>query len=235
MNNVSITVTILDNDTLPILSVSYTNLSVFEREDAVINIRLSHPTDSEVTFNYSTTTGTATSADFTEQRSTQHTFGSGTTDTFSIPIVSDEIVEVDETFTVSLSNLSGATFSEGNAPAIIITILDDDLALISIADSIVDEPDSGTVDMEFVVSMSSISSHPISVSWTTLSGDSDESVLNARRGIDFAVAMNSHTGTVEIPAGLTSRKIRVPVSADNNYEFRRRNFYCYFIKSNWWC
>ena len=220
INKIIVTVTIVDNaSSMAILSVPYKNVSAFESGHAEIFMRLSKPANSAIMFNYSTTPGSATNVDYTEQNSTQHTFGSGLTDTLMIPITMDDIDEDEEMFTVSLSNLSGAEFGSEGAPTIAVTIQDHDQAMFSIANSSVIESDSGTTEMVFEVNLSQESTRDLSVTWTASSQESDDAI----RGTDYAVAMNSHTGIAEIPAGSTSTMIMVPIEGDTIYERNKEN------------
>ena len=217
LNEIAIMVTILDNETMPTLSVPYTRLSVFESADAMINLRLSHPSDSVISFSYSTSIGTASAADFSEHSLTHHTFGSGMTDTILIPIVADNLAEIDETFSVTFSNLSGATFVGEQSPTITVTILDDDQPIISISDSSGREEDGG---LSFTVRLSHPSSRDSSVTWTAFSDTNDEAI----RGIDYASAPNSHTGVLTIPAGSLSTSIEVPIVDDTLNENNEESF-----------
>ena len=72
-------------------------------------------------------------------------------------------MRVDEQFTVTFENLSGATFAGGSAPTVTVTIVDDDQASFSIGDGSVTEGDTGSVNMDFVVSLSPASSRTTSV------------------------------------------------------------------------
>ena len=104
--------TIMDNDPDPVLTIA-TSVSVGESDtNTSISATLTGATEVPVSFNYSTVTGTASSADFTEQSSVLHTINPGATTPILVPITADEIDEVDEQFTVTYSSLSDATFVE---------------------------------------------------------------------------------------------------------------------------
>ena len=215
MNKISVEVTIMDNEPQPILSVPFTRVSAFESGNAIINVRLSEPSNSPVTFTYSTTTGSASDADFTEQSSTSHTFGSGTRDTIMIPITHDELDEANEQFTITLADLTGASFAGESAPTVTITIEDNDQALFSISNAYGSESD----DLNFSVSLDKESTRDTSVTWVASSGNTSSSFSSnynsATRGTDFAVALNSHTGVARIPAGETSTTITIPIEDDS--------------------
>ena len=128
----------------------------------------------------------------------------GETQTFTVAITNDAIVEADENFTVVLNNVVPVT-----APLTSIdvtdtamgTIIDNDVAVVSIVanDSVAAEPgDNG----QFTVSLSNVSSTDTIVSYT-VTGD--------------AVGASDYTpvsGTVTILAGQTSAVINVSVIDD---------------------
>jgi GH18 family chitinase/predicted carbohydrate-binding protein with CBM5 and CBM33 domain len=76
-----------------------------------------------VTASYTTTAGTAGSADFTAQTGTISFSGARTQQTISIPIINDTEAESDEVFTVKLSNITNA--AAGNLTSTV-TIKDND-------------------------------------------------------------------------------------------------------------
>ena len=212
--NISVMITITDNDSDPTLTIAST-VSIAEGDgNASISATLSHASGSPVTFEYTTATGTASDADFTEQTSTLHTIAPGTTTPILIPITPDEIDESDEQFTITYENLTGATFAGGTAPTTTITITDDDQSAISIADSSVTEGDSGSVNMVFNVTLDKTSSRTTTAIWTA----STESDNDAISGTDYANTTNSHTGSLEFLPGETSKMIRIPIAGDAVYE-----------------
>ncbi|MCV7344595.1 Calx-beta domain-containing protein [Mycolicibacterium rhodesiae] len=111
--------------------------------NATFTVTLSKAATTPVTVNYTTGNGTATAgADFTSTTGTL-TFAAGvTSQTVTVKITGDTTVEADETFTVALSNPSGATISRGTATG---TITNDDVATtpgLSISDASATEPGS---------------------------------------------------------------------------------------------
>ncbi len=91
---------------------------------AVFTVSLSNPSVTPVTVDYTTTAGTAgAGGDFTAVFGTL-TFAPGeTTKLVRVPILNDDSAESTETFTVNLSNATGATIADGEGEA---TIIDDD-------------------------------------------------------------------------------------------------------------
>ena len=211
VSNIQITVNITDNDTEPVLTLA-SAVTVLESEgNASISATLSNASGEPVTFNYSTTTGTAIGADFTEQTGSSHTISAGDVSMpLLIPITADAINEFDEQFTVTFANLSGASYSGGNSPTVTVTIRDDDSALFSVADSMVTEGDTGTVDLVFNVSLSNPMDRTTSLTWTALTKPGN----TATAGVDYAVATNTNTGSLAFAIGDTSKSIRVPITGD---------------------
>ena len=81
---------------------------------------------------------------------------------------SDTLDELDETFTVTLSDPSNATIADGIGLG---TILDDDAPpVLSVNDVTVTEGDSGTVNAVFTVTLAPVSGRAVSVDWATADG-----------------------------------------------------------------
>ena len=119
-----------DNDEdiqLPVLSISdFTWIEGNANSTATFTLTLDAPSSVPITVDYATTDGTAiATSDYTAANGT-FTFAANTTSqTIAIPILGDDVEEGDETFTLSLSNVSGATLGTGTAT---VTILNDDVA-----------------------------------------------------------------------------------------------------------
>src|SRR5207244_12633288 len=80
------------------------------------------------------------------------TFAPGeTTRTIELRVIGDVSPETDETFAVVLSLEQNATIGDGEG---VVTIRNDDLPTLGIADATVTEGDAGTVQAVFVVSLS---------------------------------------------------------------------------------
>ena len=83
--------------------------------DIVFSVTLDSAGTDTVTVDYATANGTADDDDYTATSGTL-TFDAGTTSgTITVPIADDEVNEGDETFTVALSNASGAVLGTGTA------------------------------------------------------------------------------------------------------------------------
>ena len=118
---------------------------------------------------YATADGTATAgADYTATSGTL-TFTAGqTTRTITVPTSGDLLDEIDETFTVNLTNPVNATIAD---PFGLGTIIDNDATpTLTAEDVTVTEGDSGTVDPTFAVDLSAPSGQTVSVDFATANG-----------------------------------------------------------------
>jgi outer membrane protein assembly factor BamB len=113
----------------------------------------------------------------------------------------DGLAEGPETFSISLSSPENAALA---APIVqVVTIEDSDPPLVSIADTSVDEGDSGTTTASFTVTLSYASPTPASVNWTTVAG-------SAVPGSDFEAA----SGSVSFDPPQASATVQVTVNGD---------------------
>ena len=129
-----------------------------------------------------------------------------TTGTFTVSTVEDSTVEVNETFTVTLTGPSSNAQLSSTAATAQGTINNDDLATVSVADAEGDE-DEG---VEFTLTLSAAAPEDVTVDWTA-SIESGNSASTA----DLAT---TKTGTVTITKGATTKKFTVPVNDDTTDE-----------------
>ncbi|HEY1013113.1 MAG TPA: Calx-beta domain-containing protein, partial [Herpetosiphonaceae bacterium] len=116
-------VTIVDNDSLPVVSMIESLFPVNEAAGTVsVTVVRSGSADSQVTVQYATANGTAIAGqDYTAASGTL-TFAPGeTTKTITVAILRDAVREGEESFSVTLSNASGATIGTPNATTVLIT------------------------------------------------------------------------------------------------------------------
>jgi aryl-phospho-beta-D-glucosidase BglC (GH1 family) len=139
--------------TTPSISIADTTVTEGNggTSNASFTVTLSKVTNTPVTVNYTTASGTATAgSDFTSAAGTL-TFAAGvTSQTVTVKITGDTTVEANETFSVALSNPSGATISRGTASG---TITNDDVATtpgLSISDASATEPGSTGIAAGFL-------------------------------------------------------------------------------------
>jgi hypothetical protein len=125
------TITILDNDPPPSVSISDGN--GFEgnvaTNNSFVTISLSAASARTVTVDYTTAANTASESDFVPTTGTI-TFSPGQTALLVvIPIVGDRLSESDETFFINLSNPTNATLNDAQA---VVTIVDNDAPVLAI-------------------------------------------------------------------------------------------------------
>jgi len=192
--------TITDNDTP---SISIGSATVTEGNsgtvNAVFNLSLSVPSGSTVTVDYATANGSAVSpADFVADSGTV-TFNPGeVSKQIAIQVAGDIAIEANETYSVGLSNPTNATVSGSGFG--LGTINDDDNRTISIGNATVLEPDAGTINAVFTVTLSASSGNTVTVSFSTANGTAVEP------GDYLAVS-----GTVTFNPGETTKQIIVQV------------------------
>lgn len=176
---------------------------------AVFPVDLSNVCDHDITFTYSLSDGTATTAD-------PDYIGSGGTVTWpaymaspvkiDITLVGDTIYEADETFLCDISNATGATILKSQGTG---TIKNDDAPpAINIGDAKLDpEGNSGTKNLNFPVTLSFAIGLDVTVQYDTADGTASSTITP----FDFT----AQTGqTLKIPAGQTAAVIQVPIVGD---------------------
>src|SRR6185295_15479606 len=176
-------------------------------ENLVVTLSPAQPIP--VTVNFTTVDGTATVADNDYlPLSGTLVFGPGeTTQVVSVSVVGDLQVEIDETYTVVLSNPVGATIADGTGVG---TIVNDDAGngTLSIADASVVEGNAGTTPENLVVTLSPAQPIPVTVNFTTVDGTA-------------TVADNDYlplSGTLVFGPGETTQVVSVSVVGDLQVE-----------------
>jgi GH18 family chitinase len=194
----------------PIASLN--DVSVLEGNDgastATFTVVLDTAPAGAVTIDYVTSDGTATAgADYATQSGTLSFAAGETSKTISIDVFGDTEDESDETFSVTLSNASGATIGDASGQA---TIFDDDdpppppvVPAISISDATVTEGDSGFAAATFTVSLSEVTTVAVSASYSTRDG-------SAVAGSDYSGA----SGSVSFAPGELTQTLTINVTGD---------------------
>jgi|GEM_PF-922250 len=190
--------TITDNDLAPNLSIDDVMVSE-DAGNAIFTVSLDQATSQDVTVDFTTSNGSAVDPDdFTGTTGTVTIAAGQTSATLSVPVISDNIDEVDETFTVNLTNAVNANISD---PQGVGTITDNNVPPnLSIDNVTVDEAD-GTAT--FTVSLSQASGQDITVDFATAAG-------TAVTPDDFT----GDSGTLTILAGDTTGTITVDIIDD---------------------
>ncbi len=197
-------VTITDDD---MAELSIADASAAEGASAAFTVSLSTPSASEVEVTATTsieTGDTASAADYTH-KTVVLTFAPGTTTApFSVALVDDEINELDETFTVTLSNPTGATIADATATG---TITGDANTLIGIAGATAREGGN----LSFTLTRTGDLTAASTVAWTT-GDDPSSGAKKATAGTDYTAVLTART--VTFAANAATATITVTSLAD---------------------
>ena len=183
---------------------SIDSASVAEGASVILTVTRGGYLSRSVSVNYSTQDGTAIAGSDYQSATGTLTFGPNqTTQTITIPILKDSVVETAESFSVVLGNPLGGDVV--GSPGTVSITLDPPLPTLSVSDVSISDTAAGSAG--FVVTLSAVSTIPVTFNYTTQAG-------SATAGSDFT----PRNGTVTIPAGQTSITIDVPVLANANNE-----------------
>jgi CSLREA domain-containing protein len=206
--NGSATVTIIDDDPTPQLTI--TDVNVIEGNagttPATFNVSLSHASASTISVNWTAIAGSATAGtDFAPAGGSLTLLPGQTSKPVTVSVNGDTSNESDETFFVALSSPSNATFAKTQGTA---TITDDDgIPSLVIGDAALTEGDAGSSDLVFTVTLAGATAQTVTVDYATANG-------TATAGSDYA----ARTGTLTFLPGMTTQQVRVAVIGDTNVE-----------------
>ncbi len=169
---------------------------------ATFTVSLSAASGSAVSFDWATAAGTATAGvDYVTASGSRTIAAGATTATVAVTVNGDLTDEINEGFTLTLSNPANATIADASGTG---TITDDDAApTLSIDDVSVAEGNAGTTTATFTVSLSAASGKTVTVDWATAAG-------TAAAGVDYVTASGSRT----IAPGATTATIAITVNGD---------------------
>ena len=198
--------TITDDDAA-VASIANTTDGAEPSNNGVITVSLSIASSTDVVLTYSVT-GTATSGtDYTALFGTVTVVAGQTSATINVPVLTDSIVEGNETVIVTLTGVTSGTASLSATPSALTatnSIIDDDTAVVSIANTTNGaEPSTNGV---MTVSLSNASSTNTVIAYSVAG--------TATSGTDYTAL----SGTVTAVAGQTSATINVPVLDDSIVE-----------------
>ena len=211
-------ITIIDAQAPPI-NITTTDFTVDEDVtggNLVVNYAIDNPATRQISFNYDLIDGTAEKGlDYTEEANRTATIPIGSsTGSFSIPIREDDLREGNETFTLVLSNLVGASLFNDNALTFsrTVTIIDDDPPTLSIANTpltVLENVGAGGLVVEAMLSgtrddFDDSTNLDVTFSYT-LADDS------ATEGTDYTQPTSR---TLRIPEGETSTTFMIPIIDD---------------------
>lgn len=207
INPVAATLTIVDNDPKPSLSIS--DASVAEGNggmtDVTVNLTLSVASGQSVTVSYATADGTAQTGTDYAPLTGSVTFDPGqTTKTITAQVNGDMTEELDETFFINLSNVvnSTADIADGQGA---VKILNDDAPpakTIQFSQAAYDVAE-GAGSMSVTLTRTGDTSAAASVFYTTVDGAAEQ------KG-DFNIAL----GTLKFAAGESSKTFSIFVTDD---------------------
>jgi len=169
---------------------------------AAFRLALSCPATAPIDVDYTTAAGSATpGSDFVAASGTL-VFAAGESEQIlNVEVLGDETDEDDESFSLVLSQPTGALLLDPVADAV---ILDDDGAVtISVADVAVLEGDAGTGDAVFEIRLSAVSGRVVELNYATADA-------TATSGEDYGV----RAGTLSFQPGEISHSVSVPVAGD---------------------
>ncbi len=178
---------------------------VGEGQTGVFTVTLQPASEIQVTVQYTATSVDASlGADFSAASGTL-TFAPGETEkAVSVVTLQDALVEGSEIFYLLLGNEENASLARDKGVG---TILDDDvMPEIEVNDVIVDEGDSGYVEVSFRITLSEASANDVTVSYATRHGNTNSS--------DYAPV----SGQVSFAPGVTSFRVYVQVVGDTVLE-----------------
>jgi len=200
------TLTVKNDDAMPSLAVANRQVSEGNDTATALNLTLTLSAASALltTVDYATANGTALAgSDYTATRG-QIEFAPGETrKTLSIPVIGDTLNELDETFTLALSNPRNAIVSSVAGLAQLTLTNDDPQPVLSLAAVQISEGQNGNNRAALTASLSAPSGLPVTVKYTTRDG-------TAKAGSDYTTT----TGTLTFNPGETTRQIEVPVTGD---------------------
>ncbi|TDK50633.1 beta strand repeat-containing protein, partial [Algoriphagus formosus] len=190
-------------------TVTIANVQVSESDgNATISATLDNAVQGGFTVDVFTSDGTATTAD-SDYNSviTTLTFAgtAGEIQTFDIPIIDDQKVEVDETVSISMSNLAGTSSPIDISDDATLTISNDDLAILTI-DDVSGKEDDGAITVTVSLSNSVAGGFTVNVSTTdgtATTADSDYTSIAAQTLTFVGVANETQTFTITPTADAT--------------------------------
>jgi len=169
--------------------------------DAIFTVTLSPATPFDVSVQFSSANGTATSSDFGAVMGTVNFAPMDTSETITVQINGDTLDEDDETFSITLSNATFASIADGQGTA---TITDNDASpTITINDVSATEGNIGQSAATFTVTLSAVSGRSVTLDYAA-------TAATATAGSDFSLT----NGTVTFTPGDTSETVAVLVSGD---------------------
>ena len=163
---------------------------------------------------YATANGTAIAGqDYTATSGTLNFANGETSKTFQIPILDDSTTELEETFTVVLHT---ASLDMLGTPNVLTVTLQDHLTVPFMFpfDASVQEGNSGTKDMLFLLNLSVPTGKTVSVNYATANGTAIGGAACGSPSVDY----ESKSGTITFAPGQTSFTLPIKICGDTSAE-----------------
>ncbi len=207
----------IQNDDLPALSIDDVSHNEGNAGTTTYSftVSLSAPAPGTVTFDIATEDNTATLADndYVQHMLTPQTIAAGgSTYNFDVSVNGDAAIEPNETFFVNVTNVSGATVSDGQGVG---TIVNDDSPTLTLNDVSQSEGDAGTTIFTFTVTSSlPAPASGITFDIATADGTAQDDTPASEDNDYVARSLTSQT----ITAGNTTYTFDVTVNGDTLVE-----------------
>jgi serine protease len=198
------------------VSLSIADLSITEgnsgSKQATFRVRLSAAASGTVTYDIATSNGSATAgSDYVAKSLAGQTIAAGVLSrTFTVTINGDTAIEPNETFNVTVGNVTGASIADGQAVG---TISNDDCYCLSIDNVTIAEGNSGSKQAIFTVKLSQAA--PGTVTYNIATANSTATTA------DNDYVASSLSGQ-SIPSGTLSKTFSVTVNGDTKVESTER-------------
>ncbi|MCY2990392.1 MAG: hypothetical protein NTY19_21320, partial [Planctomycetota bacterium] len=212
--------TIVNDDTATLTIVAPAITESNADQTVYFTVTLNQAVQSGLQVDFSHAAGTANASDYqvTTARPLTFTGGAGESHTIAVIVKGDQVVEDNETFTISLGAVTpleagvlAANISTSGSPATS-TIVNDDKALFSINSVSQNEGHSGLTPFTFTVTLSHPSQWPVTVDYATAEGSAHNTAV-----LDHDY--NSVSGTLTfLPGGSLTQTITVNVEGDTTVE-----------------
>jgi large repetitive protein len=204
----------INNDDGAVLSIAGVSIAEGATGSSNANfvVTLSNTSKTPVTVQYASADGTATAgSDYTASSGTL-TFAPGVlTQTIAVPVAGDNIVEANETFTITLSAPNGATLGTAIGTG---TITNDDTAVLSLNSPAQIEGNAGNTPMNFTATLSNPVQGGVTATLNTADGNNVNPLLNATVADNDYVALSA--GALSISG--TTQVIPVQIVGDTDVE-----------------
>ena len=175
-------------------------------------VMLSNPSKTAITVDYAASAGSAGAADFTVVSGTLTIPAYSTSAMIQVPVSPESLVEPNETVLLTLSGVTGGFIGDDVG---IGTIVNDDSALVSIANTSLAEGNAGTAPMTFTLSLSNPVQGTVDVAASSADGADTDPLRNATLGDNDYQAV---VATVSFAAGAMTRTMTVAIVGDLDVE-----------------